>query len=700
MAIPLIYFVPAAAFAAGSAMYKGTKKLFNAYADRKKKRAKDLKKDTPDFTTAEGRQKHLETIKDNLDDYLSILKAPSEQEVNRNLVILFISTGLAVWGFFASAPVLGLLSIPGLLYTSWPIHKCTYDLLKSKRLGVVTLSTLAILGCIVYKFYVAASVMILTYQLSRKFLLKVTEDTRGKIIDIFNQFPDFVWIEVDGAEVRIERDKIKTGDIIIINAGEVVGVDGIIVKGIASIDQHILTGEYAPSDKGTGEQVYALTKVLSGKITVKAENVGGDTTAAKIGTALNKITDYQTISELRAKLLAEKTVIPVLCLSGLATFLSGPQFGVAVVKVHFKYRFALAIPISILNFFDIASKHGILIKDGRSLDLLPKVDTIVFDKSGTLTTIQPSVGRIYSRYNYSENKVLIYAAAAESEQTHPIARTIIQEALKRDLKIPDLDQAEYKIGFGLTVKIKNTTVLVGSQRFIEMSGLSLPEDIEKIQNKCHFKGHSLVIVAANKRIIGAIELIPTIRPEAKETIRTLRTKQKIKNIYVISGDHQTPTRVLAEQLGIENFFAGISPEEKADIIDKLCREGKFVCYVGDGINDVLAMKYANISVSLTGAAAVATDTAQIILLNEGLSRLPLAFRIAKGFNRNNNLIISAVAVPTLIGLGGIFFFGLGLLGSVVLSIAGIMTAVITAMVPKLFDYSKEDPLLLTDNASN
>ena len=279
----------------------------------------------------------------------------------------------------------------------------------------------------------------------------------------------------------------------------------------------------------------------------------------------------------------------------------------------------MAGPISVLNFLQMTSQEGILIKDGRALELLSEVDTIVFDKTGTLTEEQPHVGAIYTCHSINENELLTYAAAAEYKQTHPIARAIQQEALNRELRLPEIEKTTYEIGYGLKVRLNEKVVLVGSKRFMEMSEITIPSEINAIQQQCNEHGYSLVYVALDGQLAGAIELHATIRPEAKHIISELR--QRGFEIYIISGDHEKPTKKLAQEVGIEHYFAETLHENKATLIEALQKEGKAVCFVGDGINDSIALKKANVSVSLRGASTIATDTAQIVLMNENLTQL-------------------------------------------------------------------------------
>ncbi|MGH8549752.1 MAG: HAD-IC family P-type ATPase, partial [Methylococcales bacterium] len=339
------------------------------------------------------------------------------------------------------------------------------------------------------------------------------------------------------------------------------------------------------------------------------------------------------------------------------------------------------VPLSLMNFLNLASQKGILIKDGRSLDLLSRIDTLVFDKTGTLTQEQPKVGPVHVCAGTEEDQLLRYAAAAEVKQTHPIANAILEEARKRRLSIPHMDATEYKVGYGISVKIEDRLVQVGSSRYMEVSGLTIPPALQRIQEDCHAQGHSLVMVAVDQAVGGAIELLPTVRPEAEGIIGDLRRRGNIKATYVISGDHEAPTKKLAEALGIDHYFAETLPEQKAAIIQQLTDEGRSVCYVGDGINDAIALKKSHVSVSLRGASTVAVDTAQIIMMNGDLSGLVSIFDFAQDFRSNTNITFALVLVPSIIGIGGAFFLGYGMLHTTFLNLAGLLAGLSNSLVP-------------------
>lgn len=582
-----------------------------------------------------------------------------------------ISLGLATVGVLFYPP-LSLLSLPGVFFGAADIFKNGYQLLvKEKKVHVDLLFTIIVAVGLVQGYLWVVNFQLFLGMCSRYLTEKIKSNSKEKIIDIFGQQPNHVWVLVDGVEIEIPFESLTKGDLIVAQAGSTIPVDGHITDGVASIDQRMLTGESQPVEKGRGDQVYALTVVLAGKIYIEVEKTGQETTAAQIGKILNKTVNFKTDMQLQIEKASDRAVSPLLVVSGLSVPLLGPMGAIALLNAHPKYKITIATYIDILRFFEQASQNGLLIKDGRVLELLNQVDTVVFDKTGTLTQEQPHVGQIYTCNGYRENDVLVYAATAEMKQSHPIAKAILREAETRELRIAEREGAEYKIGYGLVVTIADRMIRVGSERFIEMEGISIPPAIKQSQKTCNLQGHSLVLVTVDQDVAGAIELHATIRPEAKAIIRGLR-QRNIKSIYIISGDHERATRALAESLGIDHYFAETLPEQKADIIEQLQQAGHSVCYIGDGINDAIALKKAAVSISLRGASSVATDTAQVILMEQSLTQLCYLFDLAKDFESSMKRTSALVLIPHLIGAGGVIFWHWGLITTVVVNQIGLL----------------------------
>ncbi|HID99064.1 MAG TPA: heavy metal translocating P-type ATPase [Thiotrichaceae bacterium] len=584
-------------------------------------------------------------------------------------------------------PPLQLLSAAGVFYFFWPIFQNLFQDLKKKRITTNLLDSIIITGMIIMGYFVLATLFTLTALWTLKLRQQTENHSHQQLTTVFGQQAESVWLMRDGIEVEVLLETVQKGDIVVVNAGEPIPVDGTITEGLATVDQHSLTGESQPIEKEVGEKVFAATLVLAGRLFIRVENAGQETITAKIGHILQNSQDFKETLRLRGQQIADSFVGPTLLTSGLFIPLLGPTAALTVLFSALGYNMRLFGPISVLNFLHIMAKNGILIKDGRSMEMLQQVDTVVFDKTGTLTLEQPQVCHLYPIPPLNEETLLIYAAAAEYRQKHPIAKAIIVAAEQRGLTIPAIDEAAYQVGYGIQVKLGETVVRVGSARFMQQEAIGLPTEVENIQAQCEAQGHSLVYVALDDQLGGVLELQPAIRPEAKEIINYL--KEKGISLYIISGDHEQPTRQLAQELGIEHYFAETLPEQKADLIAGLRANGKFVCFVGDGINDAIALKQANVSISLRGASTAATDTAQIILMDGNLNKLKPLFEIAHAFESNMRTNYWLAIAPGVTCLGGLFFFHLSVVGGMAMYYTGKVVGLGNTMLP-LLEYAEND----------
>ena len=335
-----------------------------------------------------------------------------------------------------------------------------------------------------------------------------------------------------------------------------------------------------------------------------------------------------------------------------------------------------------LNYLRRAFQEGLLIKDGRSLEQLPKVDTVVFDKTGTLTLEQPHVGRIYPTKDFTEQEVLYYTATAEYRQNHPIAKAVLDAASSNGVELPEIDDAKYSIGYGISVNLDGRMVRVGSARFMSREKITLPKNFDAVEIDAHKEGKSLIYTALDGVLCGVVELCPTVRPEAGQVVRHLR--QRGLKVYILSGDHEGPVKNLAAELGVDGYIAETLPEDKARVIEEMQESGKIVCFVGDGINDSIALKKAAVSVSPQDASRVAMDSAQIVLMNKNLGQLLDAFELAARFDFNQKLNINAGTIaPSIICMGGAIFGGFTVAGTLGFYCASIAMGVGSAVYPLL-----------------
>jgi Cu2+-exporting ATPase len=655
-------------------MYRGGRSAFGAFRKVKEKnlssgRFKLSLQTEPQIAKIASQKEKTDIVRD-------------VKSADQHLAVSVASLGLAVGGTMLFPP-LSLLGWMGYFYASAHFFKGAYNsIVYERKLKMVVVDAVMFTGILATGSLVAGTLMCSLMWYAEKLLLKTEDRSRKSLVNIFGKQPRSVWVLKDGVEVELPFGELQAGDIIVVNAGEVVPADGTIIRGMASIDQHTLTGESQPAEKVVGEPVFATTLVLSGQIHIQVEKAGTDSVAAQIGEVLLQTADFKEITQARWVEFVDKTAPVTLGVGALALPLLGTASAVSLLySFNYGYSMRVIAPATMLNFLNLASQNGILIKDGRSLELLNKVDTVVFDKTGTLTLDQPVVGQIHTCNDVSQETLLTYAAAAEYRQTHPIARAILQAADERGLNLPDIDTAQYEVGYGIKVRLANKIIHVGSMRFMAISAIAIPPEIEIIQQRAHESGASLVMVAVDKQLEGAIELVAVIRPEAFEIIRLLR-KRKM-SMYIISGDTEAPTKQLAQALGIENYFAETLPENKADLVAQLQQEGKSVCFIGDGINDSIALKKANVSISMRGATTIATDTAQIVLMDGSLKQLVQLFDVAKNYNHNLKQSFLITLIPTATAVGGILFLHFGIAASVILYYAGLAAGMSNTIRPML-----------------
>jgi len=617
--------------------------------------------------------------------------AVEERRINSALTLGASGLGVAVAGTLLASP-LAYLSIPLLIY---PLGSYFVDgyraLVKERRLNMAALEGLMIGGFVVTGQLVALGLLGTMLALSKKLLIKAEDRSQRRVIDIFRGHARTVWVLVQGQEVEIPFEQLAKGDTLVTRAGETIAADGTVLAGTGTVDQSMLTGESRPVEKAAGDPVSAATMVLSGSLQIRVERSGDETTAGQIAVILNKTLDYRQTLQWRWLGFIDKLAVPSVLAAAVTLPVLGPAAAVAMLFAvsGLGYSMLMVAPIQLLRFLREASVEAILVKDGRVLEQLSQVDTVVFDKTGTLTEDRPHVGAVHALDGSDENTVLAYAAAVELRQAHPIAAAILHAAEVRGIRPEPIAEAELELGFGLRALVGATDVHVGSRRFMDMQGIALPSAAAAIAAASHEAGHSLVWVAADGRIIGALELFPTIREEAAGVIAQLKARGL--SVFILSGDHEQPTRHLAGQLGVDDFFAEVLPTGKSDVIESLQRQGRRVCFVGDGVNDTLALRRADVSVSLSGASTVAKDTAQVVLMDRTLQRLPGLFALAERFKDNMELSFKLTGAPVLASAGGVWLLNLGLIPVIGLYYVGLGLGVTQAGLPLLTAPTPADP---------
>lgn len=552
------------------------------------------------------------------------------------------------------APQLRVLSGLFVLWGGLPIMRRALQMIgEERRVGAEVLDTVGMLATVATRHYVSSAFMFFVYAGGRKLRQRTERGVQASMADALQRHHEFVWVEQGGVEVRVPLASLQKGDVVVVDAGSPIPVDGLVVRGLALVDQHILTGEAQPLERGANDRVFATTVVCSGRLHIRVETTGRATVAAELAGMLTRATDCTSSLEAQGQRIADGMAPPTLVISALALPLVGPLGSSALLGASFLDNMRLFIPLSMLRHLREVSEAGAMIRDGRSLHTLGQIDTVVFDKTGTLTLGQLRVCAVWPCGQRGPDEVLCLAAAAEHRQVHPIARAIVDEAIRRGLEIPAVEHSTVELGFGLTAVYQGRPLRIGSRRFMASHAVDLAHAPEEPAEAHLHRIASRVYVAHGASLLGVLELEPTVHPAAAGLLQHLRARGFA--LHLVSGDHEGPTRALAQALGFDHHVAGALPTDKARIVADLQARGRRVCFVGDGINDGLALAQAAVSITLASASSTAIDSAQIVLPD--LSALPWLFDVAGQHRRDVERLGLALGIPSAIGVAGVLFAG-------------------------------------------
>jgi len=449
--------------------------------------------------------------------------------------------------------------------------------------------------------------------------------------------PTAVRVAADGTRETIAADLLRVGDIVAVAAGERIPIDGEIVEGASAIDRAMLTGESMPVEVGAGDRVEQGTLNGDGALLVRATAVGAGTSLAHItavvARAQGSLPPVQRIADRIASVFVP-TILAIASITLLGWLLTqhAPAealiTAVAVLVVACPCALGLATPTAIVAGVGVAARHGILVKDADALERLAKIDTVIFDKTGTLTRGEPQVVGI-DTFAAEERRVLALAASLEISSAHPLAGAVVREARARSLDIPTSRDVTALRGRGLCATVDGGTVLVGSATFLRERGLDLAAVSEAESTE------SALYVAENGTLLGRIRIADPIRADARSTVERLKARGIA--VALASGDALGVTRRIAEECGIERFYAELLPEGKGELVRNLRDAGAQVAFLGDGINDAPALALANVGMAMGRGAAVALETAGTAALRDDPAAIVEAIEIGRATMRTIGL---------------------------------------------------------------
>jgi len=528
-------------------------------------------------------------------------------------------------------PALALAVVyPFLIYICIPIYRRAYRCLRyERRLNVDFLDACALTVGMMTGDVINASLMVMLIHLGdyiRDLTAASSQRTIRKLLDFQDKA---AWVLRDGVEVQIQVKDIVEGDVVVLNTGDLIPVDGLVIKGELIVDQQVLTGESMPVHKEVGDDTFASTVIRDGSAHVQATRIGDRTKVAQVVKLVEEAPLYETRIQNHAEKFADRLVAPSLITTGLlfAGTMNLAQLA-ALLTVDFGTGVRVSAPTAVLSSMITSASNGILIKGGSYLEKLCRTDTIIFDKTGTLTTGIIHVEDLVSFNGYGDSELLSYAATAEMQMTHPIAEAVVRHARGHEIPLKERNGVKYVVGRGVWADIQGKETLVGSLRLMRENNVDVPSGVLETRDKMVSAGKACLYVAIDTKFGGMISFRDQVRQESKQMIDELH-RVGVKQVVMLTGDVEQVARPVAESLGIDRCVAEMLPEQKADVVRELKEQGHTVAFVGDGINDSVALSYADIGFSVKGGADIAKETAGVILLNENLMNIPKAFEISR-----------------------------------------------------------------------
>jgi Cu+-exporting ATPase len=591
--------------------------------------------------------------------------------VRRLTAVLFVSVLLIViigeyLGFFdllmEVVPFwVGLLLVLG---AGFPIFRKVVRSVRHRQVTAHTLMTLGVLAALIAGQWVTALLVVFFMRIGDYVESYTAEQTRRALRELARLAPQTARVIRGKEEVEIPVSAIRVGDVIVVRPGEKIAVDGDVISGHATVDQATITGEAMPIEVGPGATVYAATIASTGSIRVQARYVGSDTTFGRI----LKLVEEAEANKGEVQRFADKFTayyLPIVAGIALLTFIirRDPMATVAVLVVACSCSIALATPIAMLASIGSAAKKGLMIKGGKYIELLDKVDVLLIDKTGTLTLGQPQISEIIPLNGLDEDDLLILAASAEKYSEHPLAEAVRNAAADRGLSIIEPSNFKAVPGMGIRADVNGVTVTVGNRQFVRAQ--NVPEAVAP-----ETQGKTLLYVAEDDAIGGILAISDTLRDEVPEALDKV-LKMGIHRIELLTGDNERSAAALANQLGLE-YQAELMPEDKIAIVQSYQRQGHMVLMVGDGVNDAPALAQADVGVAMGVAGSdVALEAAHVALMRDDWRLVPELLKISQRTMGVVRLNLGFTAVYNVLGL--------------TLAAAGILPPVLAAAAQSLPD---------------
>ncbi|NCU29817.1 heavy metal translocating P-type ATPase [Candidatus Saccharibacteria bacterium] len=580
--------------------------------------------------------------------------------------------------------------------------------LEAKRPGMMTLISMAISVAFIYSllvtlgtvqgmdFWWELATLVTIMLLGHWIEMASVQNAQGALNELAKLLPDEAELVKNNKNTTVPVSELKIGDLVRVRPGSKVPVDGQVTKGQSEVDESMLTGESKPVEKSIGTNVIGGTINTSGSLIIKVTKIGDDTALAGI---IKLVADAQN-SKSNTQVLADKAAfyltfiaIGVALLTWLGWWLAGAEAGfvfervVTVLVIACPHALGLAIPLVTAISTTKAAKNGLLVRQREALESARNIDVVLFDKTGTLTKGEQGVVGMMAISGDSD-QLLRFAAIAEQESEHPIAKSIAKEAENQEIKLPHVETFTALPGRGVKVEAENKTIYAGGPRLLQELRLEVDETLQKQVSQANHESKTVIFVIVDSKIIGAIFLADVIREESREAVRSLQDAGK--RVAMLTGDSKGVAEWVARELNIDEYFAEVLPEDKAETVKQLQADGSVVAMVGDGVNDAPALVQADIGIAIGAGTDVAVESADIVLVSNDPRGVSKIIKLSKATYQKmvQNLAwatgYNALALPLAAGVASSVGFVLSpAVGAILMSLSTIIVAINAQFLRKL-----------------
>src|SRR5438445_1501818 len=558
----------------------------------------------------------------------SIESGPKNRKDEIRLVLMGVAALVSYLGLLHGITPVDFVAIGASLIGGYPVFVETFRALRHRSINMEVSMTVAIVASLVVAQFTAAVVVTFFVLLSEFIESYAVDKGRATILKLEKSIPRRALVRRNGADVETEVETIQSGEVVVVRDGERIPVDGVIVRGSGFVNQSAITGEALAVEKTSGSRVFAGSVDESGVLEVQTEKVGSETVFGQIiklvEEAESRKAPIQKLSDKLATWLVEFTIA-----FAAVTFIVTRNLTstISVIVVAGACGVAAGTPLAIVAVMGGLAKKGLIVKGGVYVQEMSKVDTVVINKTGTLTLGDPEVTDVVGFDGCSEEQVLTYASAAERFSKHPLAHAIMAKAQALGISSESGVSSDYMAGKGIVSWYAGEQVLVGNSVLMNEQHIALSNDVDANITSKVSEGKTTVLVAHGGRICGVIGISDKVRDESREAVHDL--EQMGISTIMLTGDNQVASKAVGDQVGIEEVHAELLPSDKVSYVEQLSTSGRKIAMVGDGVNDAPALALANVGIGMGAGTDIAIEEADIVLMTNDLGKIPTIVKASK-----------------------------------------------------------------------